>query len=112
MLIANYDYAMKAVAYTELAIFIRVLFGAFLLRNSLLTPIIYVHFLRQRYHQSKFTESAISYVRGRIDQEVTKPGRPPALVGVWDKVKLFTGKWAGATIQKKPAVPANAAATR
>lgn len=106
---------MKAVAYTELLIFLRVTFGALLWQNSLLTPLIYAHFLRQRYHQSKFTAEAVNVVQARIDQEVRKPGRPPALVGVWEKVQVLTRKWAGTTIERKPngrTAPAAPAAAR
>jgi len=38
---------MKVVAYAELVIFLRVLLGAITFRNSLLSPILFAHFLKQ-----------------------------------------------------------------
>ncbi|KAK7694375.1 hypothetical protein QCA50_001561 [Cerrena zonata] len=52
---SNYNPAMKAVSFIELAIMARVTLGVFVLSNSLITPILYAHFLRQRYYQSAFT---------------------------------------------------------
>jgi transmembrane protein 33 len=107
---ANYDTAMKAVAFIELLIMARVLFGAILLRNSILSPIIYAHFLRQRYYQSVFTRSAIQYVNGRVEGYVRAPGTHPVAVQVWDKVKFGLDKWVGGTIA--PQQPAAAAGAR
>jgi len=42
----NYDLAMRFVSYSEVIIFIRVLFGAILFRNSLLAPLLASHVLR------------------------------------------------------------------
>ena len=47
---ANCDPAMKVVAYAELVIFLRVLLGAITFRNSLLSPILFAHFLKQWYY--------------------------------------------------------------
>ncbi|KAF5377471.1 hypothetical protein D9615_005182 [Tricholomella constricta] len=106
---ANYDTAMRVVAYTELVIFVRVVLGAVTLQNSLISPIIYAHFLRQRYYQSAFTREAIAATAGRIDRFVRKPGNPPMAVQVWEKVQMLTGRWAGTTLTPNPA-PAAAAA--
>jgi hypothetical protein len=103
---ANYDSAMKVVAYTELIIFARVLLGAITFQNSLLSPIIYVHFLRQRYYQSAFTREAIGGTTARIDAFVRKPGNPPALIQVWDKVQMLVGRWVGTTLTPANAGPA------
>ncbi|KAJ7900116.1 hypothetical protein B0H14DRAFT_2429492 [Mycena olivaceomarginata] len=103
---ANYDSAMKVVAYTELIIFARVLLGAITFQNSLLSPIIYVHFLRQRYYQSAFTREAIGGTTARIDAFVRKPGNPPVLIQVWDKVQMLVGRWVGTTLTPANAGPA------
>ncbi|KAH8835369.1 hypothetical protein DL96DRAFT_1573923 [Flagelloscypha sp. PMI_526] len=92
---ANYDRAMKAVAYAELVILARVVFGAFLLQNSLLTPVVYVHFLRQRWYQSAFTREAVIAVYTKIDGFVRQPGKPPVLLTVWSKATALVQRWAG-----------------
>ncbi|KAF7339654.1 Nucleoporin POM33 [Mycena sanguinolenta] len=100
---ANYDSAMRVVAYTELVIFVRVFLGAITFQNSLLSPIIFVHFLRQRYYQSAFTREAVGSTTARIDAFVRKPGNPPMLVTVWDRIQMLVGRWVGTTL-----TPANA----
>lgn len=89
---------MKAVAFIELAILARVLLGALLFRNSILSPIIYAHFLRQRYYQSVFTRNAIQEVNRRVEAYVRAPGAHPVAVQVWDKLKFALEKWAGSTL--------------
>ncbi|THH26658.1 hypothetical protein EUX98_g7535 [Antrodiella citrinella] len=105
---SNYDSAMKIVAFIELAIMFRVLLGALTLQNSLISPIIYAHFLRQRYYQSLFTRTAISVVHGYVDGYVRKPGTPPVAVTIWDKFTMILSRWAGSTLV--PQQPAAAAA--
>ncbi|KAI0343920.1 hypothetical protein BDW22DRAFT_1427588 [Trametopsis cervina] len=100
---ANYDTAMKAVAFIELLIMARVLFGAILFRNSILSPIFYAHFLRQRYYQSVFTRNAVQYVNARVEGYVRSPSAHPVAVQVWDKVKFGLDKWAGGTLAPQPA---------
>ena len=75
----NYDRAMRFVAYTELAIFARVLVGALLLRNSLIAPLLFAHFLRLRFYMSSFTRAAFQHVRGELDSLTQKPSCPPAV---------------------------------
>lgn len=95
---------MKAVAFIELAIMVRVLIGAILLRNSLLSPLFYAHFLRQRWYQSAFTRLAVKYVGDRIERYTKAPGAPPVAVQGWDKFKFVLGKWAGSsTVGPQPA---------
>ncbi|KAF9229652.1 hypothetical protein BS17DRAFT_32470 [Gyrodon lividus] len=100
---ANYDPAMRIVAFTELLIFVRVAFGALLFRNSLLTPVIYAHFLRQRYYHSGFTRDAIAIADGRISSVVNRPGLPPAVPMMWNKARELTGRWAGGVIEQQGA---------
>jgi transmembrane protein 33 len=96
--IANYDPAMRIVAYTELAICVRVILGAITFQNALLSPIIYAHFLRQRYYQSAFTREAFAVTTKKIDEFVRKPGNPPMVVQVWEKVQMLVGRWAGSNL--------------
>jgi len=94
----NYDSAMRAVAFTELLIMLRVTFGAILFRNPFLMPIVYAHFLRQRYYQSKFTQGAVGLVNAQVEGYVYKPGAPPVLAAIWVKVKYLISTWVGSTL--------------
>lgn len=76
---ANYDPAMRFVAYAEVAVFARVLFGALLLRNSLLAPLFYAHFLRLRFYMSSFTRGAFQHVGSILDGYTQHPSCPPAV---------------------------------
>ncbi|KLO20551.1 hypothetical protein SCHPADRAFT_863320 [Schizopora paradoxa] len=100
---ANYDSAMHVVAYAEVLIFIRIAFGALLFQNSLLAPIIYAHFLRIRYHQSpKFTQKAVHHISSLIDGYVRRPGNPPIVVTVWDKIQFLVTRWGGSVLAPQP----------
>jgi len=103
---ANYDTAMRIVAYTELLIFVRVLLGAITFQNSLLTPLIYAHFLRQRYYQSAFTREAFATTVARIDAYVRKPGNPPMLIQVWDRAQMLATRWGASNLAPNPAAAA------
>jgi len=107
---ANYDTAMKVVAYTELVIFVRVFLGAITFQNSLLSPIIFAHFLRQRYYQSAFTREAIGATTARIDTFARKPSTPPMVGQVWEKIQMLIGRWVGTTLTANAAPAAGAAA--
>lgn len=76
---SNYDPAMRFVAYSEVAIFARVLFGALLFRNSLLAPLFYAHFLRLRFYMSSFTRGAFQHVGSVLDGYTQHPSCPPAV---------------------------------
>lgn len=76
---ANYDPAMRFVAYSEVAIFARVLFGAILFKNSLLAPLFYAHFLRLRFYMSSFTRGAFQHVGSVLDGYTQHPSCPPAV---------------------------------
>lgn len=105
---------MKVVAYTELVILVRVFLGAITFQNSLLSPLIFAHFLRQRYYQSAFTREAIGAATARIDGFVRKPSNPPMVVQVWDKIQMLVGRWVGTTLTANaaPAAAAGAAPRR
>jgi len=102
---ANYDTAMKFVALVELVIFVRVLLGALTFQNSLLSPIIYAHFLRQRYYQSPFSRDAIIKVSTQVEQFVRRPGNPPIVVTVWEKGQMLVQRWAGVTLAPNAGAP-------
>ncbi|KAJ4476729.1 hypothetical protein J3R30DRAFT_3488556 [Lentinula aciculospora] len=104
---ANYDTAMKAVAYAELIIFVRILLGALVFRNSILSPIIYAHFLRQRWYQSSFTRDAVAYTVARVDATIAGQGNP-TLTNAWTQGKGLVARWGGSTLA--PAQGARAAA--
>ncbi|SPC64854.1 related to POM33 - transmembrane nucleoporin involved in nuclear pore complex distribution [Ustilago sp. UG-2017b] len=76
---ANYDPAMRFVAYAEVAIFARVLFGAFLFRNSLMAPLFYAHFLRLRFYMSSFTRAAFQHVKTILDGYTQHQSCPPVV---------------------------------
>jgi hypothetical protein len=95
---ANYDTAMKVVAYAELVIIVRVTLGAITFQNALLSPLIYAHFLRQRYYQSAFTREALAVTAKKIDGYVRRPGNPPMVVQVWEKAQMLAGRWAGSSL--------------
>jgi len=102
---ANYDTAMKFVANVELFILLRVFLGAVTFQNSLLSPIIYAHFLRYRYYQSAFTREAIANVSGKIEGFVRSPGSPPIVVSVWEKGQLLVKHWAGVALTPNTGAP-------
>ena len=99
---------MKLVAFIEMAIMARVFFGALLFRNSLLMPLFYAHFLRQRYYQSHFTRQACGLVRMRVDDFVCRPGQHPMLAQVWDKFSMVVERWVGSTLVQQPPAGARA----
>lgn len=75
----NYDRAMRFVSYAEVAIFARVFIGALLLRNSLIAPLLYAHFLRLRFYMSSFTRAAFQHVRSELDGLTQNPSCPPVV---------------------------------
>ncbi|WFD34533.1 hypothetical protein MCUN1_001374 [Malassezia cuniculi] len=75
----NYDRAMRFVSYAEVAIFARVFVGALLLRNSLIAPLLYAHFLRLRFYMSSFTRAAFQHVRSELDGLTQSPTCPPVV---------------------------------
>ena len=101
---------MKAVAFIELLILLRVTIGAILFQNSLLMPVIYVHFVRQRYYQSPFTRSAVTTVHARVEGYVRQPGVPPLVVKAYDVVLMLINKWGGVLLAPNPPPAAAAAA--
>lgn len=109
---ANFEPAMKIVAYIELIILVRVLVGAVTLQTSIVAPIVFAHFLRQRYYQSSFTRDAIGHADAKIGEFVRREGIPPAVGQVWEKARGLIGRWSGSTLTPQQAAPAGAAPRR
>jgi len=93
---------MRITALAEFVILFRVVLGAVTFQNSFLTPIIYAHFIRQRYYHSAFTREALVKVKGLLDGYAAHPSLPPAVNQVWGKVKNAIGAWAGNAIIPQP----------
>ena len=102
---ANYETAMLFVAYIEVGlVFGRILLGAITFQNSsvplvlfssrartfsreltifsshsLLTPLIFGHFLRLRYYLSPPTRTAFGWLNGQVEHHVIKNASVPAV---------------------------------
>ncbi len=102
---------MRVVAYAELVILVRVIVGAIIRKNSLLSPLIYAHFLRQRYYHSIFTRNAIAHVSVLITNQAQKFGNP-TVIRVWENAQVLIGRWGGSTLApQQPAAAGAAGAT-
>ncbi|GAA5916246.1 hypothetical protein JCM5296_001176 [Sporobolomyces johnsonii] len=78
---AHYEQAMLFVAFVEVVVvFGRILLGAITFQNSLLSPLIFGHFLRLRYYLSPPTRQAFSWVSGQLDHYVVRNPNCPAVV--------------------------------
>lgn len=99
---------MRVVAYTEILILLRVVLGAVFFQNSLLTPLVYIQFLRMRHYQSPFTQRAFVHAGQLIDGYVRKPGVPPVMVTAWDTTRSLLARWSSTTIQQQQPAPAAA----
>ncbi|GAA5951291.1 hypothetical protein JCM3765_002436 [Sporobolomyces pararoseus] len=77
----NYETAMLFVAYLEvILVFSRILLGAITFQNSLLTPLIFGHFLRLRYYLSPPTRKAFSWLNQQVEHYLIKNQSVPELV--------------------------------
>ncbi|KAL1715484.1 hypothetical protein EV715DRAFT_207329, partial [Schizophyllum commune] len=108
---ANYDKAMRIVALTEIAIMARLVIGAVLCANSLMSIILYAVFLRSRYYQSAFTREAFSIANRKLDEFATRDGVPPVAKTVLDQARFYIAKYAGGPVAAQ-AVPPQGAARR
>lgn len=99
---ANFEPAMRVVAYIELAVFARVFVGAITFQSSIIAPIVYAHFLRQRYYQSSFTREAVYTTNARINTFVDREGTPAVAGHIWNNVRSLIGRWAGSTLTQQP----------
>ncbi|WFD30581.1 hypothetical protein MSPP1_001602 [Malassezia sp. CBS 17886] len=94
----NYERAMRFVSYAEVVIFVRVLVGALLFRNSLLAPLLYAHFLRLRFYMSSFTRAAFQHVRGELDNLTQNPACPPAVRKVYLMITDLVERYASTVL--------------
>jgi len=126
---ANYDPAMRSVAWTELVIFARVVLGAVIgvipylnrlpIRNSLLTPLLFAHFLRLRYFHSAFTRQVVQTSDAAIQNHVNTPEANPTVKRAVEMGRALVVKWCNTSIQPQangataaPAAGATAGARR
>ncbi|TRM61407.1 hypothetical protein BD626DRAFT_459594 [Schizophyllum amplum] len=109
---ANYDKAMRVVAFTEILIMARLVVGAIVRSNSLMSIILYAMFLRSRYYQSAFTREAFALANSKLDQLVTRDGVPPVAKNVLDQARFYIAKYAGGPYAAAAAPPQAAAAPR
>ena len=81
-------------------------------KNSLLTPILFVHFLRLRFFYSAFTRQVIQNVDRMISAHADGPSAHPVVKKVWVPARHAITMWAASTMQQAaPApVPAGGAA--
>jgi len=100
---SNYDPAMKAVAYLELLLLARVTLGCLFLQNSIAAPIVYAHFLRQRYYHSAFTRDALVHFTTVIDGHANREGLPPIVPKAWGTTKAVIGRWGGSVLAPQAA---------
>lgn len=107
---ANYDPAMRFVAYAEVAIFARVLFGALLFRNSLMAPLFYAHFLRLRFYMSSFTRAAFQHVKSILDGYTQHQSCPPVVRKAYLTLTDLISRYASSvlSVQDQPAPGAGA----
>lgn len=82
---ANYDKAMNVVAYIEVAILARLFLGLLIRQSSILSLLVYVHFIRMRYLQSLYTREAFAHITRFINGHVANA--PPQVKQAWGIVQ-------------------------
>ena len=101
---------MMLVAGLEIALWIRLLLSAITFsKGSWILLGVYTVFLRARFHQSQFVQSAFSQGAARVDQHVQSPNIPPAVRQGWEGAKGAARKGVDATDVRKYAGGASAA---
>ncbi|KAG8851312.1 hypothetical protein FRB96_009377 [Tulasnella sp. 330] len=123
---ANYDPAMRSVAWAELLILARVILGAVIgiipylnrlpIRNSLLAPLLFAHFLRLRYFHSAFTRQVIQSSDAIITKNASAPGTNPSIKKAIDVGRTLIVRWCSTSMVPQAngaagAAPAHAAPT-
>ena len=93
-----YDASMMLVASLEIFLWFRVLFSAIIFtKGSWILLAIYSVFLRARYSQSSFVQSAVANGSARVDALVAGQGTPPAARQGWETVKRLARQATHAT---------------
>lgn len=104
-----YDSSMTLVAALEILLWFRLLLSALTLsKGSWILLGIYTVFLRARFQQSQFVQSAFAQGAARIDQHVQSPNVPPAVRQGWESVKGIGRQVVDATDVRKYTGPATA----
>lgn len=93
-LAANYDTAMKIVAYIEIAVLARLLLGLLIRQSSILSVVVYIHFIRMRFIQSLYTRDAFAHINKVVSGHVATA--PPVAQQGWGYVQNGC-KWFVAT---------------
>ncbi|KAH0535930.1 hypothetical protein FGG08_007173 [Glutinoglossum americanum] len=94
----NYDSSMSIVAYLEIGLWVRLFLSVLIFqKNAWVLIIIYTAFLRARYAQSNFVQSAVTHIRVRLDAFVAGQNIPPAARQVWDTIKQGITKFGDLT---------------
>ncbi|KAH0612501.1 uncharacterized protein H6S33_008881 [Morchella sextelata] len=83
----NYDYSMHLVANLELFLWLRILAGAIIFKNSWILLAIYTAFLRVRFAQSGFVKDAVKGLERRGDAITADAGVPEGVRSAWAIVK-------------------------
>ncbi|KAG8895364.1 hypothetical protein FRB99_000624 [Tulasnella sp. 403] len=120
---ANYDLAMRYVAWTELLILVRVTVGAVLgfipflssrmpFKNSIFCPLLFAHFVRLRYYHSGFTRQVVYTADAAINQYVNSPGAQPMMRQAWEPLRMAIVRWGGSVIEPQPNAAGGAAGRR
>jgi transmembrane protein 33 len=93
-----YDPSMMLVASLEIALWLRLFFSALTFsKGSWVLLGVYTVFLRARFHQSQFVQSAFAQGAARVDQQVENPNVPPAARNAWAGVKGVANQGVQAT---------------
>lgn len=93
-----YDASMSIVSGLEIALWLRLLFGALLFTKSAwILLAVYTAFLRARFSQSVHVQNSFGALETRVDGLVGGQGTPPAAKGVWDGVKNGARQFHAAT---------------
>jgi transmembrane protein 33 len=83
-----YDSSMTLVAFLEIALWLRVAFSALLFaRGSWILLVAYTVFLRARYAQSSFVQSAFANLGARADAILANQSTDPRVRSAWEHVK-------------------------
>jgi len=102
---ANYDPAMRCVAWTELLVMVRVTVGAVIgvlpyisrlpIKTSLFAPLVFAHFLRLRYYHSAFTRQVVQASDVSISRYLSAPNADPKMKRMFESVRALIIKWGG-----------------
>jgi hypothetical protein len=83
-----YDSSMTLVAFLEIALWFRVALSAlFFTKGSWVLLVAYSVFLRARYAQSAFVQSAFANLGARADAVLANQSTDPRVRGAWEQVK-------------------------